>query len=138
MKERREEGRRSFRTAASAICTSRRWTSQSLRKFEKEIREYRNKEALVIDQRWNGGGNIEQELLAILVQRQYQIWQPRGTEATRPSVRRLLRPEGRAAKLAFGLERRDVPGRLPRAGPGQSDRHADDGRGDRHGQLLAD
>ena len=54
----------------------------SLRKFEKELREYRNKEAMVIDQRWNGGGNIEQELLAILVQRQYQIWQPRGTEAT--------------------------------------------------------
>ncbi|HEY8187875.1 MAG TPA: S41 family peptidase [Pyrinomonadaceae bacterium] len=54
----------------------------SLRKFEKEIREFRNKEALVIDQRWNGGGNIEQELLAILVQRQYQIWQPRGTEPT--------------------------------------------------------
>ncbi len=53
----------------------------SLRKFEKEIREFRNKEALVIDQRWNVGGNIEQELLAILVQRQYQIWQPRGTEA---------------------------------------------------------
>src|SRR6185369_3787466 len=40
----------------------------SLRKFEKEIREFRNKEAMVIDQRWNGGGNIEQELLAILVQ----------------------------------------------------------------------
>jgi tricorn protease len=54
----------------------------SLRKFEKEVREFRNKEALIIDQRWNGGGNIEQELLAILVQRQYQIWQPRGTEAT--------------------------------------------------------
>ena len=54
----------------------------SLRRFEKEIREFRNKEALVIDQRWNGGGNIEQELLAILVQRQYEIWQPRGTEAT--------------------------------------------------------
>src|SRR5689334_13165311 len=54
----------------------------SLRKFEKEIREFRNKEALIIDQRWNGGGNIEQELLAILVQRQYQIWQPRGTEPT--------------------------------------------------------
>ena len=54
----------------------------TLRKFEKEIREYRNKEAMVIDQRWNGGGNIEQELLAILVQRQYQVWQPRGTEAT--------------------------------------------------------
>jgi tricorn protease len=58
----------------------------SLRKFEKELREYRDKEAMVIDQRWNGGGNIEQELLGILVQRQYQVWQPRGTEATtRPS-----------------------------------------------------
>ncbi|HEV2880473.1 MAG TPA: S41 family peptidase [Pyrinomonadaceae bacterium] len=54
----------------------------SLRRFEKELREYRDKEAMVIDQRWNGGGNIEQELLGILVQRQYQVWQPRGTEAT--------------------------------------------------------
>ena len=54
----------------------------SLRRFEKEIRENRNKEALIIDERWNGGGNIEQELLAILVQREYQIWQPRGTEPT--------------------------------------------------------
>ncbi len=52
----------------------------SLQKFEKEIRENRDKKALIIDQRWNGGGNIEQELLAILVQRQYQIWQPRGAE----------------------------------------------------------
>jgi tricorn protease len=52
----------------------------SLHKFQKEIREFRDKEALVIDQRWNGGGNIEQELLAILVQKEYQIWQPRGTE----------------------------------------------------------
>lgn len=54
----------------------------SLRRFEKELREYRDKDAMIIDQRWNGGGNIEQELLAILVQRQYQVWQPRGTEPT--------------------------------------------------------
>jgi tricorn protease len=54
----------------------------SLRRFEKELRENRHKEALVIDQRFNGGGNIEQELLAILVQRPYQVWQPRGTEPT--------------------------------------------------------
>jgi tricorn protease len=40
---------------------------------------------LIIDERWNGGGNIEQELLALLIQRPYQIWQPRGTEpAYRP------------------------------------------------------
>ena len=57
----------------------------SLRRFEKELRENRDKEALIIDQRWNGGGNIEQELLQILVQRPYQVWQPRGTEVnTRP------------------------------------------------------
>jgi tricorn protease len=54
----------------------------SLRRFEKELRENHNKDAVIIDERWNGGGNIEQELLAILVQREYQIWQPRGTEAT--------------------------------------------------------
>jgi tricorn protease len=54
----------------------------SLRKFEKELREFRNKPALIIDQRFNGGGNIEQQLLAILVQREYQVWQPRGTEPT--------------------------------------------------------
>ncbi len=54
----------------------------SLRRFEKELRENRHKEALVIDQRFNGGGNIEQELLAILVQRPYQLWQPRHTEQT--------------------------------------------------------
>ena len=54
----------------------------SLHRFEKELRENRNKEAVIIDERWNGGGNIEQELLAILVQREYQIWQPRGTDPT--------------------------------------------------------
>jgi tricorn protease len=53
----------------------------SLRKFERELRENRDKEALIIDERWNGGGNIEQELLALLLQRPYQVWQPRGTEA---------------------------------------------------------
>jgi tricorn protease len=52
----------------------------SLRRFEKELRENRAKQALVIDERWNGGGNIDQELLGILVQREYQVWQPRGTE----------------------------------------------------------
>lgn len=54
----------------------------SLSKFKKELAEFRHKEGLVIDERWNGGGNIEQELLAILVQRPYEIWHPRGTEPT--------------------------------------------------------
>lgn len=54
----------------------------SLRRFEKELREYQHKEALIIDERFNGGGNIEQELLSILVRRPYEVWRPRGTEAT--------------------------------------------------------
>src|SRR6185312_5617864 len=54
----------------------------ALARFRKELAEFRHKEGLVIDERFNGGGNIEQELLAILVQRPYQVWQPRGTEAT--------------------------------------------------------
>jgi tricorn protease len=54
----------------------------SLAKFKKELAEFRHKEALVIDERWNGGGNIEQELLAILIQRPYEVWQPRGVEPT--------------------------------------------------------
>lgn len=56
----------------------------SLQKFEKELRANRDKEALIIDQRWNGGGNIEQQLLTILRQQEYQIWVPRGTK---PSYR---------------------------------------------------
>jgi tricorn protease len=54
----------------------------SLTKFKKDLGEFRHKEGLVIDQRFNGGGNIEQELLAILVQRPYEVWQPRGVEPT--------------------------------------------------------
>ena len=54
----------------------------SLARFRKDLGDNHTKEALVIDQRFNGGGNIEQELLAILVQKPYQFWQPRGTEAT--------------------------------------------------------
>jgi tricorn protease len=54
----------------------------SLARFKKDLAELHTKEALVIDQRFNGGGNIEQELLAILVQRPYQVWQPRGSEPT--------------------------------------------------------
>ncbi len=54
----------------------------SLAKFKKDLGEFRHKEGLVIDQRYNGGGNIEQELLAILVQRPYEVWQPRGLEPT--------------------------------------------------------
>jgi tricorn protease len=44
----------------------------SLRRFQLDLAANRTKKALVIDQRFNGGGGIDQELLAILAGRKYQ------------------------------------------------------------------
>jgi len=53
----------------------------SLRKFEMELAENHAKKALIIDQRFNGGGGIDQELLQILNQRvRYQYTRNRGSE----------------------------------------------------------
>jgi tricorn protease len=45
----------------------------SLRQFELDLAANRTKKALIIDQRFNGGGGIDQELLAILAGREYQF-----------------------------------------------------------------
>jgi len=50
----------------------RAMNAPSLRQFVLDLASNRTKKALVIDQRFNGGGGIEQELLAILSGRQYQ------------------------------------------------------------------
>jgi tricorn protease len=49
----------------------------SFRKFELDLSDNRFKKALVIDQRFNGGGGIDQELLQVLGQRMYQKIQRR-------------------------------------------------------------
>ncbi|HWZ44916.1 MAG TPA: S41 family peptidase [Candidatus Saccharimonadales bacterium] len=57
----------------------------SLRRFERDLVENHYKKALVIDQRFNPGGGIDQELLEILGQRQYQVTRNRGSvQITRP------------------------------------------------------
>ncbi|MCX6546336.1 MAG: S41 family peptidase [Acidobacteria bacterium] len=58
----------------------------SLRQFELDLAANRTRKALVIDQRFNGGGGIDQELLGILAGRKYQyavgrdsdmqVWRP--------------------------------------------------------------
>jgi tricorn protease len=50
---------------------------QSLRQFEKDLASQGRKKAMVIDQRFNPGGNIDQELLEILGQKQYQVTRQR-------------------------------------------------------------
>jgi tricorn protease len=58
----------------------------SLRQFQLDLAANRTKDALVIDQRFNGGGGIDQELLAILAGRQYQytIGRDAGFQQPRP------------------------------------------------------
>lgn len=58
----------------------------SLQKFQEDLIDLRDKKALIIDQRFNGGGGIDQELLQILNQRkQYQLTRGRDSiEVARP------------------------------------------------------
>ena len=57
----------------------------SLARFERDLVENHDKKALIIDQRFNPGGGIDQELLAILSQRQYQYTKQRDSvQITRP------------------------------------------------------
>ena len=49
----------------------------SLRRFQNEINEFWMKKGIVVDIRYNGGGNIDQELLDILERRPYQYWNNR-------------------------------------------------------------
>jgi tricorn protease len=58
----------------------------SLRQFRLDLAANRTKKALVIDQRFNGGGGIDQELLGILAGREYQytIGRDAGFQQPRP------------------------------------------------------
>jgi tricorn protease len=63
----------------------RQMNEPALRKFERDLVRLSTKQALVIDQRFNPGGNIDQELLQILGQRQYQKTRLRNSvHVTRP------------------------------------------------------
>jgi tricorn protease len=63
----------------------RQMNETALRKFERDLAELHNKRGLIIDQRFNPGGGIDQELLQILQQRQYQYTRVRDSvQVTRP------------------------------------------------------
>ena len=49
----------------------------SLQRFENEINQFHNRKGIVIDIRYNGGGNIDQQLLDILERRPYEYWNNR-------------------------------------------------------------
>src|SRR5262249_42936372 len=63
----------------------RQMSQSSLVQFERDLAQLRNKKAIIIDQRFNPGGNIDQELLQILQQKQYQVTRGRDSiKVTRP------------------------------------------------------
>lgn len=49
----------------------------SLARFRNEIDELWNRKGIIVDIRYNGGGNIDQELIEILSRRPYQYWNNR-------------------------------------------------------------
>jgi tricorn protease len=63
----------------------RQMNEPSLRQFERDLAMLSGKKALIIDQRFNPGGGIDQELLQILQQKQYQYTRGRDSvQVTRP------------------------------------------------------
>src|ERR1043165_2927827 len=52
--------------------------ASAFQKFRRDLLDNLGKKALIIDERFNGGGGIDQELLEVLNQRiQYQSWRGR-------------------------------------------------------------
>ncbi len=49
----------------------------SLQKFENEIDQFTNRKGIIVDIRYNGGGNIDQQLLDILERRAFEYWNNR-------------------------------------------------------------
>lgn len=63
----------------------RQMNAEALHKFERDLADNHFKKALVIDQRFNPGGGIDQELLELLEQHQYQYTRGRDSVyITRP------------------------------------------------------
>ena len=69
----REEMVRKLTNGQIGYLHIRAMDAPSLEKFQRDLLVNQDKKGLIIDQRFNGGGGIDQELLGILVQRrQYQ------------------------------------------------------------------
>ncbi len=112
----------------------------SLVRFQNEIDRFWNKKGIIVDIRYNGGGNTDQQLIDILERRPYQVLeQPLGRAHLGPaSAAGHRRAQGHAHQLALGLRQRsDADGlqaaraRTPGGQPDVGGRH-------RHRVLRAD
>ncbi len=64
-------------TGRIAYVHIRSMDAPSLTRFQNEINQFWDKQGIVVDIRFNGGGNIDQELIDILERRPYQFWNSR-------------------------------------------------------------
>jgi tricorn protease len=55
----------------------RAMNAPSLRRFENEVTQFSNKKGIIVDIRFNGGGNTDQEIIDILERRPYEYWNSR-------------------------------------------------------------
>ena len=62
---------------AIAYVHVRAMDQPSLERFQNEIDRYWNSKGIIVDIRFNGGGNIDQQLLDILEREPYQFWNNR-------------------------------------------------------------
>ena len=109
----------------------------SLRQFQLDLAANRTKKALVIDQRFNGGGGIDQELLAILAGRQYQYTIGRDAGFQQPRPQNFYGPMVVMQNERSASDAEMFPAGFKALGLGKVDRRADDGRGHRHGLVHA-
>ena len=81
----------------------------SLQKFERDLLDNLDKKALIIDERFNGGGGIDQELLEILNQRKkYGFYRGRDSVDIPRPVQAFFGPMAVLAERAFRQQRRNV------------------------------
>ena len=65
------------RTARSPTSTSARWTSRRSCASRTRSTSSGTRKGIIVDIRYNGGGNIDQELIDILERRPYEYWNSR-------------------------------------------------------------
>ena len=112
----------------------------SLVRFQNEINQFWNKKGIIVDIRYNGGGNIDQELIDILERRPYEYWNSRwgAPELGPPAAAGDRRAEGHADQLALGLRQRSHADGVQAARPRPARRQPDGGGGHRDRLLRAD
>ena len=90
-----------------------------LKRFQNEVNEFWDRKGIIVDIRFNGGGNIDQELLDILERRPYQVLeQPVGLTDVGPAAAAgHCRAEGHADQLPIRLRQRGDAARVPPARP---------------------